>query len=115
MILSTLKLLTLSLTSNAQAQAAAQSNPLTQFLPLIVVFGIFYFLMIRPQKKKFDQEQAMLSELKKGDEVYTKSGLIGTVYGLSDKIITLEGIEGVKYKVLRSQIGGLLKTIMDEK
>lgn len=111
--------LVLSLISNSYAQAGAEAakaaNPVMQFVPLILVFVIFYFLMIRPQKKKFEEEQNMLSKLSKGDEVYTKSGLIGTVHGLTDKIVTIEASEGVKIKVLRTQVGGLLNTIMDEK
>ena len=106
----------LFLTNQAFAQAATQiqANPLMQFLPLVLVFVIFYFLMLRPQKKKFEEEQNMLSKLQKGDEIYTKSGLIGTVYGLTDKIVTLEASEGVKIKVLRSQVGGLLKSVLEE-
>ncbi len=105
------------LVSNAFAQAQAQGNPnpMMQFLPLIAVFVLFYFLMLRPQKKKMEEEQQMLSTLQKGDEVYTKSGFIGIIHGLTDKVVTLEAQEGVKFKVLRSQIGGLLKTIMEEK
>lgn len=95
--------------------AAATPNPMMQFLPLIVVFVIFYFLMIRPQKKKFEEEQALLEKLQKGDEVFTKSGLVGVVYGISDRIVTLESTEGVKIKVLKNQIGGLLKTILEAK
>lgn len=98
----------------AQAPAAASAqNPLMQFLPLVVVFIIFYFLMIRPQKKKFEEEQALLEKLSKGDEIYTKSGIIGTVYGLTDTVVTVEVSEGVKFKVLKSQIGGLYKTLTE--
>ena len=100
--------------SNAFAQTAQNpqaQNPIMSFLPLILVFIIFYFLMIRPQKKKYEEEQELLSKLQKGDEVYTKSGLIGTIYGLTDKIVTLES-EGVKIKILRSQIGGMLSSIL---
>ena len=93
--------------------AAAQPNPMMQFLPLVVVFVIFYFLMIRPQKKKFEEEQALLEKLQKGDEVYTKSGMIGVIHGINDKIVTLEATEGVKIKVLKNQIAGLLKTILE--
>jgi preprotein translocase subunit YajC len=100
------------LVSDAHAQAAAAPNPMVQFAPLVVVFVIFYFLMIRPQKKKFEEEQDMLSKLQKGDEIFTKSGLIGTVYGLNDKIVTLEA-EGIKFKVLRTQVGGLLKNVLE--
>jgi preprotein translocase subunit YajC len=98
----------------AQAAAAAPAqNPLMQFLPLVVVFVIFYFLMIRPQKKKYDQEQALLKELAKGDEVYTKSGLIGTIYGMTDTVVTLEVSEGVRFKVLKGQVAGLYKTLTE--
>ena len=106
----------LMFSSQAFAQTAAAApaqNPLMQFLPLVVVFVIFYFLMIRPQKKKYDQEQALLKELSKGDEIYTKSGLIGTIYGMTDTVVTLEVSEGVRFKVLKSQIAGLYKTLTE--
>ncbi len=102
--------------TNAFAQTAAATpaqSPLMQFLPLAVVAVIFYFLMIRPQKKKYDQEQALLEKLAKGDEIYTKSGLIGTVHGITDTVVTVEVSEGVRFKVLKSQIGGLYKTLTE--
>ncbi len=99
--------------SNAEAQTAAASNPngIMSFLPFIVIFGIFYFLMIRPQKKKIEEEQTMLAALGKGDEIFTKSGILGTIVGMTDKIITLEVSDGIKLKMLRSQIGGLANKI----
>lgn len=101
---------------NAQeAAAAGQQNPLVSFLPFIIIFFIFYFLMIRPQKKQLELEQSMLNGLSKGDEVYTKSGLLGTVAGLTEKIITLEISEGVKIKILRSHVGGLAKGLFEKK
>ena len=107
-------LLMFSSTAFAQTAAAAPAqSPLMQFLPLVVVFIIFYFLMIRPQKKKYDQEQALLKELAKGDEVYTKSGLIGTIYGMTDTVVTLEVAEGVRFKILKGQIAGLYKTLTE--
>lgn len=102
------------LSTNAHAQAAATpQNPMLQFLPLVVVFVIFYFLMIRPQKKKFEEEQALINKLAKGDEVYTKSGFIGTIFGINDKIVDLEVSDGVKLKVLKSQIAGLAKSVLE--
>ena len=97
--------------SSAQAQDAAANpamnqNPMMQFLPFILVFGIFYFLMIKPQKKKLEQEQAMLKALSKGDEVYTKAGMLGTIVGITEKIVTLEVSSGVKLKVIRNQVAG---------
>jgi preprotein translocase subunit YajC len=111
-----LKFITLlSLSTNVHAEAAAvpAQNPLFQFLPLVVVFVIFYFLMIRPQKKKFEEEQALLSKLAKGDEVYTKSGFIGTIFGINDKIVDLEVANGVRLKILKGQIAGLAKSVLE--
>jgi preprotein translocase subunit YajC len=109
-------LLLLLQSTNAHAQAAAGApaqNPMLQFLPLVVVFVIFYFLMIRPQKKKFDEEQALLNKLAKGDEIYTKAGFIGTIFGINDKIVDLEIADGVRVKVLKSQVGGLAKSVLE--
>ena len=97
----------------APAAAPAQ-NPLFSFLPFIVVFFIFYFLMIRPQKKKLQEEQSMLNALAKGDEVFTKSGLLGTIAGMSEKIVTLEVDAGVKLKVLRGHIAGKSNKVLED-
>ncbi|MBI2520210.1 MAG: preprotein translocase subunit YajC [Bdellovibrio sp.] len=96
------------------AAAAPAQNPLFSFLPFIVVFFIFYFLMIRPQKKRMQEEQSMLNALAKGDEVFTKSGLLGTIAGLSDKIVTLEVDAGVKLKVLRGHIAGKSTKVLED-
>ena len=112
-MLKSLILLLSSTTAHAEAAAPAQ-NPMLQFLPLVVVFVIFYFLMIRPQKKKFEDEQALINKLAKGDEIYTKAGFIGTIYGINDKIVDLEVADGVRLKVLKSQIGGLAKSVLEE-
>jgi preprotein translocase subunit YajC len=104
------------MSANAFAQdsaPAAQANPIMQFLPLVVVFIIFYFMMIRPQKKKFDEEQTLLKSLAKGDEVYTKSGIIGTIYGINDKVVDLEVQNGVRFKILKGQIAGLAKSVLE--
>ncbi|MDO9183081.1 MAG: preprotein translocase subunit YajC [Bacteriovorax sp.] len=103
----------LSTNAHAQAAAAPAQNPMLQFLPLVVVFVIFYFLMIRPQKKKFEDEQTLINKLAKGDEIYTKAGLIGTIYGINDKIVDLEVADGVRIKVLKNQIGGLAKSVLE--
>lgn len=104
--------------SNAHAQAAgaaANQNPAMSFIPMILIFFVLYFFMIRPQKKKMDAQMKYIQELKKGDEVYTKSGLIGVIYGMTDKIITLELEGGNKVKFLRSQMGGNLKDLDSNK
>lgn len=102
----------LSTNSFAAGETPTLQNQAMQFLPLVAVFLIFYFLMIRPQKKKFEEEQAFINKLAKGDEVYTKSGLIGTIFGLNDKIVDLEVSNGVKLKILKSQIAGLSETVL---
>ncbi len=94
--------------------AGPAQNPLFSFLPFIVVFFIFYFLMIRPQKKRLQEEQSMLNALAKGDEVFTKSGLLGTIAGMTEKIVTLEVDAGVKLKVLRGHIAGKSAKVLEE-
>ena len=103
--------------SNAMAQApGAPTQPaFMSFLPLVMVFGIFYFLMIRPQQKKAQEEKQYLSTLERGVEVYTKSGIIGTITALTDKIVTLELEGGSKVKMLRSSIGGPMNAVIGQK
>ncbi len=90
-----------------------QQNAFFNFIPFILVFLIFYFVMLRPQKKKFEEEEKMRRELKKGEEVYTKSGLIGTIHGMNDTIITLEVDTNTKVKVFKSQIAGTTKSLQE--
>jgi preprotein translocase subunit YajC len=118
MLKTSLFLLALSFNSAMAQEAAApaaQQNPLMQFLPFVLVFVIFYFLMIRPQKKKYEQEQALLEKLAKGDEIYTKSGIIGKVYGITDSVVDVEVSEGVRFKILKSQVAGLYKSLTEAK
>ncbi len=77
---------------------------LGMFLPLILLFGIFYFLLIRPQQKRQREHKELLSNLKKGDQVITAGGLHGRITGLTDTVVTLEITEKVRVKVARSQI-----------
>ncbi len=101
--------------AHAQDAAAQQPSAMMSFIPFILMFMVIYFLMIRPQKKKMQEEQKFLQSLKKGDEVFTKSGLIGKIQGLTDKVVTLEVTDGVKLKLLRSQVGGSAKNILETK
>jgi preprotein translocase subunit YajC len=77
-----------------------------QILMLAVMFGIFYFLLIRPQQKKAREHQDLLRALKKGDRVVTNGGIFGTITGIDDKIAVIEVSEKVRIKVLRSQVAG---------
>jgi preprotein translocase subunit YajC len=95
--------------SNLAVFAAGLS--LSDYLPFIVmIVGVFYFLNFRPQQKQMKETQAMLSSLKKGDEVLTQAGLIGKIFIIADKIVTLEIANGVKVRVLKTSIQGKLST-----
>jgi preprotein translocase subunit YajC len=80
------------------------------FLPLILMFVVFYFLLIWPQQKKAKTHRQVLSNLRKGDEVVTSGGLYGTITGLTDTVVTLEIAEKVRIKVARNSIAGVVKT-----
>lgn len=95
--------------------SASPQGGLTPFIPLIIIFGIFYFLVIRPQQKRTKQTEKFLTQLKRGDVVVTNSGIIGTIRVLSDKFVTLEVDEGVSLKILRSHISENAAALKDEK
>jgi preprotein translocase subunit YajC len=80
-----------------------------QFLPMIFIFVIFYFLLIAPMRKKQKKTQAMLSQLKKGDEVITGGGIFGRITALDEErgFVILQISDQTKIKVLRSAVAGL--------
>ena len=77
------------------------------FLPLILMFAIFYFLLIRPQQKKAKQHKQLLAAIKKGDRVVTGGGLHGVVTGLTDDVVTVEIAPKVRVKIARGSISGV--------
>ncbi|NLX18239.1 MAG: preprotein translocase subunit YajC [Desulfobulbus sp.] len=77
-----------------------------QFVPLILIFVVFYFLLIRPQQKRAKEHQNYLANLKRGDRVITGGGIHGVITSLTDTVITLEIAENVRIKVSRSAIAG---------
>jgi preprotein translocase subunit YajC len=79
---------------------------LSSFAPLLMIVGVFYLLMIRPQVKKQKEHQAVLDALKQGDMVCTRGGLIGKVSGINGKEVVIELQEKVRVRVLRSYIDG---------
>jgi preprotein translocase subunit YajC len=79
-------------------------------VPMLLIFGVMYLLVIRPQSKRQKETQRMLSELKKGDEVVTTGGIIGRISGIKDNEITLLVSEGVRIRIQRSAVTGRLKT-----
>jgi len=101
--------------STAYAQAAGGADgagALMQFAPLILIFVVFYFLLIRPQQKKQKEHKAMLEAIRRGDKIVTAGGLIGTVAKVvGDDELSVEIAEGVKVKVARGMVSTvLLKT-----
>jgi preprotein translocase subunit YajC len=93
----------------AQAgNAATGPHPALQFLPLILVFVVFYFLLIRPQQKKARERQDMIGNLKRNDEVLTTGGLYGKVMELNEKVVTLEIAPKVNVRIDRQHIEGLV-------
>ena len=97
---------TLLTSFNAFAQAAAGSapSPFVQMVPLVVVVGIMYFLVLRPQMRKQKDHASFVTQLKRGEEVLTTGGILGRIEGLTDLYVTLEIAPSVRIRVLRSQI-----------
>jgi len=77
------------------------------FVPLILMFAIFYFLLIRPQQKKAKAHKQLLTALKKGDRVVSSGGLHGVITGISDDVVTMEIAPKVRVKVSRASISGI--------
>jgi preprotein translocase subunit YajC len=84
-------------------------NPLIQFLPFLLIFGIFYLLLIMPMRRRQKKHQDLLSKLTKGDRVITNGGIFGTVVEVEGDVLTLRIAENVKVQVARSAVAGLAK------
>jgi preprotein translocase subunit YajC len=102
------------LISNAYAQAAG-ADPMggaMGFLPIILMFAVLYFLMIRPQQKKAKEHKALLEALSKGDPVITQSGIAGRITKVGEEFVTVEIAEGVEIKMQKAAVAVVLqKTI----
>lgn len=92
----------------AQTGEGGGPGPLVQLLPLILVFVVFYFLLIRPQQQKAKAHREMINNLKRNDEVITAGGLYGRVVELNDRVVTLEIAPNVRVRVDRPHISELL-------
>ncbi len=94
----------------AYAQAAAQQpSMLASFIPLILIFLIFYFLLIRPQQKKQKEHKILLDSIKKGDEILSSGGILGKVIKVDDDKLTVEISKGVNVSIIRSTVADVLK------
>ena len=93
----------------AYAQAAGgAAGALQSFVPLILIFAIMYFLLIRPQQKKLKQHKAMVDALRRGDQVVTQGGMIGKVAKVENGEVQLEIADGVKVRVIQATIAQVL-------
>lgn len=99
-------LIALQLLAQAEGGAADPLGGFTSILPLLLMFVVFYFLLIRPASKQRKEHQSMLDALKKNDEVVTTGGIYGRIVTIEDRIVTLEIADKVKIKVLRERISG---------
>lgn len=84
-------------------------GPLVQLFPMLLIFGVMYFLMIRPQMKQQKELAQMQSKLKKNDEVVTTGGIHGTVVNLKDSVVTLRIDDNVRMDLDRNSVGRLVK------
>ena len=92
----------------AAAAPAQQPDPIMQFLPLLLIFVVFYFLLIRPQTKRAKEHKAMVGALAKGDEVVTNGGLLGRIAQVDENFVTLKIADNVEVKVQRQAIANLM-------
>jgi len=92
-------------------EAAGQgAGGFSGFIPLILMFVIFYFLLIRPQQKKTKQHREMISGLKKGDRIITSGGIHGRITGIDETTLTVEISDRVRVKVARGNVGTKIET-----
>lgn len=89
------------------APGGSQGGGIANFFPFLIIIGIFYFLLIRPQKKKAKEHQKMLNELQRGNRIVTSGGIYGVISAMKGKIIEIKIADGVKIQVTRSSISGL--------
>ncbi len=99
------------LISDAWAEGGApagQGDPLMGLLPLIILFAVFYFMLIRPQMKRAKEHRKLVAELAKGDEVVTSGGVGGRITNVGDSFVTLEISEGVEIKLQKDAVTAVL-------
>jgi preprotein translocase subunit YajC len=94
--------------ASAHAQDATQPGGLMSFLPLIIIFVIFYFLLIRPQMKRAKEHKKLVADLGNGDEVVTNGGLLGRITNVGESFITVELADNVQIKVQRHAVSNVM-------
>ncbi len=92
----------------AQGAAPVGGDAMSSILMLVLIFGVFYFLLIRPQRKRMKEHEEKLKGIRRGDRVVTNGGIIGTVVRAQDTELNVEIADGVRVRVMRSMIGDVL-------
>jgi preprotein translocase subunit YajC len=93
--------------SGAGGQGAGSG--FTAFIPLVLMFVIFYFLLIRPQQKKAKEQREMITNLKKGERIVTSGGLYGRITGMDDATLTVEISDKVRVKIARGNVSSVIR------
>ena len=88
--------------------AGGGQSAITSLVPLVIMFGIFYFLLIRPQQKKAKEHKALLEALKKGDHVVTAGGMHGKISAVEDNIVTIEVANNVNIKFNKAHVAAII-------
>ncbi|MEJ2138489.1 MAG: preprotein translocase subunit YajC [Gammaproteobacteria bacterium] len=96
------------LISNAYAQSAGGTESLVGLLPLVLIFVVFYFLLIRPQQKRQKEHKEMVGNLKKGDEVATAGGLLGKITDVKDNFVKIEVADNVIVTVQKHTVSNVM-------
>ena len=95
--------------ANAQAAGGFGGFDFMSILPLVLIFAVFYFFLIRPQQKKAQEQKNLLSALRRGDRIVTNGGLIGIIHKVvNDQELQVEIADGVRVRVVRSMVASLL-------
>ena len=98
----------------AMAQTATPQQPgmLEALFPFVIMFVILYFVLLRPQMRKQKEHQSFVTSIKRGDEIITQTGILGRIEGLTEQFVTLEIADGVRIKMLRSQVAGSAQSVI---
>jgi len=88
--------------------AGGGQSAFTSMIPLVIMFGIFYFLLIRPQQKKAKEHKALLEALKKGDQVITAGGMHGKISAVEDTVVTIEVANNVNIKFNKGHVAAII-------
>jgi preprotein translocase subunit YajC len=92
----------------AAGGAAAAPNPIMSFLPLVILFGVFYLMLILPEMKRAKEQRALVAALSKGDDVLTNGGILGRIDDISEQFVSLEIASGVIVKMRRDAVSAVL-------